>query len=848
MRSATSSEVVALGPTGVSSINLKNIKDHTLDFEVRLHNYGKKSKTYQYYAELNTDTVENGMIQLRPEKILDTHHEQKKIEVAPQKEVTVHIHLTVPKDKIKELQDKMPKGFFLEGYVLFDDADAVQPAHLSIPFVGFYGDFQTLPVLEESIYDLSEKKEKPFYYKKIAEGLYPFTHLSTSYDSRTMVLGEKKFKDRERLYHKDWIAISPNGDQKGDNARFYGVFMRNYRDFHMAVYRAEDTSYEKPVWKGVGNRIGYGKKNAHYDYNASLEQDLVTKADASWDGKDEHHRNLPEGAYHMVVWATPDHRAEDTAPQKMILPIQIDTTKPSIAQSSFDPSTGIFKVEAYEEDASNIRSVTVHDRQHIYEADVDGAIQLPKDINRSQAKVVVCDNAFNEQVLSLENAIISADNYRVKVQGRSPWGDIKAQDIQWHLETAHGQKVDANHCEPGQTYYLIVDAYDTAQYQLVGDKKRAVNVKEGQKDHVVTLQFLPKAEKNIYFDLKPSMSEAHIVLIDQWTGKEYPVKEKLLGKLHIAVPISRYTVKVEAPKGMVCKMNPGEVFDGTVLDLTKQADKTVTLSGSLHKEENPQIKSYQVTVITDPADAQITIHSDDGREMIASGRRYQLKAGQYQMEIRKKGYKTQQRSILVSEDMTFEITLDQDGAGEQPDGLKHYLNIATMPKEATVQVVDLVHERTVSPSAEGYVLPSGSYRVDIGKEGYVSQSHRIELEDDLDVYCALEQEAPAEDEIYPVTLTTTPLDAQVVFRQLQGGSVMVPEGDRYSLPAGRYQIEVRKDGYITATATVHIESALDIECILEQASTSLERGRPMAMQIRAIDVYDGFYSTLFPSA
>ena len=85
-------------------------------------------------------------------------------------EVTVKAHssetVTVKVDTSKfteELSKEMPNGYFLEGFVRFvdpaDDGDVV-----SLPFMGFKGEFQNLPAVEKPIYDLVREGKDGFYY------------------------------------------------------------------------------------------------------------------------------------------------------------------------------------------------------------------------------------------------------------------------------------------------------------------------------------------------------------------------------------------------------------------------------------------------------------------------------------------------------------------------------------------------------------------------------------------------------------------------------------------------------------------------------------------------------------
>ena len=78
-----------------------------------------------------------------------------------------------------ELQRRTRKvftnGYYLEGFVTFYDEESALKAN--IPFVGFKGQFQNLPVLEKPIYSM-KNGEKPTYE-------YGYTSNPNNWDSLT---------------------------------------------------------------------------------------------------------------------------------------------------------------------------------------------------------------------------------------------------------------------------------------------------------------------------------------------------------------------------------------------------------------------------------------------------------------------------------------------------------------------------------------------------------------------------------------------------------------------------------------------------------------------------------------
>ena len=90
--------------------------------------------------------------------------------------------------EIEELKKDRPKGFFLEGYVVFESKNVNE--EISIPFVGFYGDWNALQVIEDSIYDMVSQGKRPTYYEVSDRTPYPFTHIQSKSEGKDVLLGE----------------------------------------------------------------------------------------------------------------------------------------------------------------------------------------------------------------------------------------------------------------------------------------------------------------------------------------------------------------------------------------------------------------------------------------------------------------------------------------------------------------------------------------------------------------------------------------------------------------------------------------------------------------------------------
>lgn len=145
-----------------SSLTLGNVKD-SFTFEVTVHNLSQEAKELTYHTVVNTDQVEKGRITLQMRQLLDQMGD-KKIVVPASGSVTIPIKINTS-SFTKELSEQMKNGYFLEGFVFFKDAKT-QKDLVSIPYIGFKGQYQDLPGIEKPVYEFTGS-EKPFYYYKM---------------------------------------------------------------------------------------------------------------------------------------------------------------------------------------------------------------------------------------------------------------------------------------------------------------------------------------------------------------------------------------------------------------------------------------------------------------------------------------------------------------------------------------------------------------------------------------------------------------------------------------------------------------------------------------------------------
>ncbi|MGX7244817.1 S8 family serine peptidase [Enterococcus quebecensis] len=357
---------------GDGALALKQIGKNTT-ISVKLQNNGKKSQTYQFtdfggvYTETQTSTAEVYETKIEDAQIIPN---QKKVTIQPGEIQTVQLQLKLP--------DSFSKQQFVEGYIGFTSDS--QP-NLTMPFVGFYGDYSLAPVIDAPSYD--------------SASIQKFGHFT---DKNNTLLGLKGNEIDPNL-----VAISPNKDNRKDEAKPVLNFLRNAKN---VTYEIVDGN------KKVIRRLAEEKKIRKDTFSSKIGRfSTHTIKSANWDGmiynmKTGKNEIVPDGQYHLKVVAKAT--IDDAKAQEMFLPIKVDTTEPKIEHITFDnsPTEPTLKVNLSDQlSGVDLRSVTVSVNGKIKTYDLSDqnaetvAISLDHSqkpsVGQNQIEILVSDYAGN---------------------------------------------------------------------------------------------------------------------------------------------------------------------------------------------------------------------------------------------------------------------------------------------------------------------------------------------------------------------------------------------------------------------------------------------------------------------
>lgn len=595
---AISTGLYLTGEDGYGSITLGNVED-TFSFTVTLHNITNEDKTLNYSTQLTTDTVQNGLITLAPRLLAEIPGGKVTVQANSSTTVTINVDAS---SFAEELTGLMKNGYYLEGFVRFTDV-ADGGDIVSIPYVGFRGEFQNLAVLEEPIYNLIADGKGGFYFEPVTAqpdtvdishhytGLVTgSTELIYSTDKRSdfaiKTLGT--FKNEAGYFvleldesGKPHLAISPNGDDNQDSLAFKGVFLRNYTDLVASVYAADDTERTNPLWESQPQS---GNKNFYSGDPKNPKSSIIYPTE--WNGTDSEGNALADGKYQYVL--TYSSEVPGAAVQTMIFDVIIDRESPVITTATYDetnftfnPRPAIEKGESglYREqvfylvaDASGVTTipsllengdVTVSDNKVFVAQNDDGSFTLPLDLadiskfyytvedyagNISYEKVENLISIGNEKGLVTVNILDKDTNSPVPIlfsySVTDETGKIVAELPRYAGDTSVLKL-------PFGTYTFDLFLYDTEWSSLAGETKAVVTISEENSTAEVNFYVTLKDKANLLVDidaLLPSGSTIQLVSADgqtiQLPNAKYSKTD--YGKF---VPVGTYTILPTLPEG-----------------------------------------------------------------------------------------------------------------------------------------------------------------------------------------------------------------------------------------------------------------------------------------------------------
>lgn len=311
MKNAINNKVIAVGKDGRSVVSLKEIGKNA-SFEITLKNYGDKAVSYaveNFGGVLTEQTKAWGIGTMSYDVALNP--EDGKV-IFDNTEVTVPAKGQVKLTATINLSDKVTTERFIEGFIKFN-AKGEAPS-LVVPFMGYYGDWSKERIINYAAWEENN------------DNLLPVSLALTKYVDDYQYLGyDGEDEEKNLIIKPEYIAISPNDDEIGDEIVPYLYHLRNAKKTVTELLDKDgnlisELKQEEDIRRKVFNDGKGGNVSKIFE---SL----------SWDGKLYNSKTgkyeaVPEGDYFLNVksWVN----IPNAKPQDFKIPVKIDVTEPKV--------------------------------------------------------------------------------------------------------------------------------------------------------------------------------------------------------------------------------------------------------------------------------------------------------------------------------------------------------------------------------------------------------------------------------------------------------------------------------------------------------------------------------------
>lgn len=438
--------------------------EYTIKFEV--HNLSDKPLTYAVGGYVQTDAKEVTkklgdkdveQVTELPYK-LSTQIAAQEITVPASGTVTVTVPVSLNQPD-RDYMDSFANGTYIEGFVTLTPSSSTQPT-LSIPYMGFYGDWTQAPIIDATDYgDVLNDKENNW------SQAYVNTAASNSLEGTVNTyLGDNPYHDGQP-YSSERNAISPNEDDYMDTLSFvYTGLLRNVKALNYEIKDAEtgDVYYS--------NKVDYETKSV---YSSNYYQIVPSGASdynkLSWGGtkKDGYSKLKNNDKVIVTVSGELSYDKHEANNQKSSwsFPITIDTEEPEAKDITVSNEKGKYYVSLKVTDNQFVSNVTISNNAEskelasfpIAENTAGATTECKYDVTGfgENLKVIVNDYASNRKVYSVR-AEGNADASEIIVPTKSVFKEdfeetsfppegwttkVTNADKTWYQGTEYGSKM-----------------------------------------------------------------------------------------------------------------------------------------------------------------------------------------------------------------------------------------------------------------------------------------------------------------------------------------------------------------------------------------------------------------------
>lgn len=338
----TSPATVTEAGSQLSKVNLKEIKGDKATFKLTVHNYSDKEVAYNVKGTVQSDgnlvVGDTNYNLLAPQAILNGDRmpitfskDSIKVPAKGTQDIEVTVDLSYTKlANGMTLKEAFENGTYVEGFVTLTDPKDTNP-ELSVPYMGFYGDWNKAPIMDNTVYD----EGKSFYGDFLEANGISSNLFSLVYEDGEGYWNFMGFKPEDSTFDSNYLDMSPNGDDYFDSVYPILTMLRNAKEFGVEILDSNGN-----VVKTLESKENV-RKNAYDGKNLISVLNIMDYA--TWDGTIDG-KLAPEGTYTYRVKAKLNYEGADW--QYKDFKVNLDVTAPTIDSMHYDEDTHVFTVNA----------------------------------------------------------------------------------------------------------------------------------------------------------------------------------------------------------------------------------------------------------------------------------------------------------------------------------------------------------------------------------------------------------------------------------------------------------------------------------------------------------------------
>ncbi|NLJ15590.1 MAG: leucine-rich repeat protein, partial [Clostridiales bacterium] len=299
------------------------------EFSFYINNLTDEDTTYSLSAAALTENVieENGK-KLFEEKSRDITNKADGVEVKfsgagvendsvlvkSGENVKINVSIKAESEFIDWVNANAENGTFIDGFVF---ASAEDKPQLSVPFLAFLGDWDSLPILDELMFNEADEENE---YQ-----LIPTTLTRDDGEGGRTVIGYHPFYVAKNLgYNSEWIAISPYSISTGYKAIYTQTgLLRNVQDLKYTFKDEDGNVIKEYAFNDVMKSVYHSSV-----YRIVSAEDWLGENAPVFDGKDENGNVLDEGIYSITISA--NNTGNDEEAESKTMKFRLDTTAPEL--------------------------------------------------------------------------------------------------------------------------------------------------------------------------------------------------------------------------------------------------------------------------------------------------------------------------------------------------------------------------------------------------------------------------------------------------------------------------------------------------------------------------------------